>query len=399
MNSEPSHSAEQLGSLLELQRALALEADVDRVLERITSAATSLLHAERATLYVVDDSRQELWSRVLTKSELREIRLPLDGRSLAADVARTGKPLRIDDPYGDPRFDPSVDARTGYRTRSLLVLPITPRGGGGRLGVLQVVNHTDPSDGHDAPFTGEHETLGMALAASAGVALEDVRLSDELALERLRQVRIAEETRHRLARDLHDGVAQTLANAALGIELAQRRAQSDVPAAMAELSTLRERLLEAQRGLRDILFALRPVVLEEEGLASAVGALAQRLDGTAGTRVAARDVSSARRLPLEVEAGAFHVIREAAGNAIKTGRAKAVSIDVRDEPDAVTALVEDDGVGFDVAATLLSYASRGSLGLLQMRESARLIGARLTIDSSPGHGTRVRLRIPARPSA
>ena len=168
---------------------------------------------------------------------------------------------------------------------------------------------------------------------------------------------------------------------------------------MAELSTLRERLLEAQRGLRDILFALRPVVLEEEGLASAVGALAQRLDGTAGTRVAARDVSSARRLPLEVEAGAFHVIREAAGNAIKTGRAKAVSIDVRDEPDAVTALVEDDGVGFDVAATLLSYASRGSLGLLQMRESARLIGARLTIDSSPGHGTRVRLRIPARPSA
>ena len=399
MNSEPSHSAEQLGSLLELQRALALEADVDRVLERITSAATSLLHAERATLYVVDDSRQELLSRVLTKSELREIRLPLDGRSLAADVARTGKPLRIDDPYGDPRFDPSVDARTGYRTRSLLVLPITPRGGGGRLGVLQVVNHTDPSDGHDAPFTGEHETLGMALAASAGVALEYVRLSDELALERLRQVRIAEETRHRLARDLHDGVAQTLANAALGIELAQRRAQSDVPAAMAELSTLRERLLEAQRGLRDILFALRPVVLEEEGLASAVGALAQRLDGTAGTRVAARDVSSARRLPLEVEAGAFHVIREAAGNAIKTGRAKAVSIDVRDEPDAVTALVEDDGVGFDVAATLLSYASRGSLGLLQMRESARLIGARLTIDSSPGHGTRVRLRIPARPSA
>ena len=399
MNSEPSHSAEQLGSLLELQRALALEADVDRGLERITSAATSLLHAERATLYVVDDSRQELWSRVLTKSELREIRLPLDGRSLAADVARTGKPLRIDDPYGDPRFDPSVDARTGYRTRSLLVLPITPRGGGGRLGVLQVVNHTDPSDGHDAPFTGEHETLGMALAASAGVALEYVRLSDELALERLRQVRIAEETRHRLARDLHDGVAQTLANAALGIELAQRRAQSDVPAAMAELSTLRERLLEAQRGLRDILFALRPVVLEEEGLASAVGALAQRLDGTAGTRVAARDVSSARRLPLEVEAGAFHVIREAAGNAIKTGRAKAVSIDVRDEPDAVTALVEDDGVGFDVAATLLSYASRGSLGLLQMRESARLIGARLTIDSSPGHGTRVRLRIPARPSA
>jgi signal transduction histidine kinase len=388
MHSDPAHSAEQLGALLELQRALALEADVDRVLERITSTATTLLEAERATLYVIDDARQELWSRVITKSELREIRLPVDGRSLAAEVARKGAPLRIDDPYGDSRFDPSVDARTGFRTRSLLVLPIAPRGRGGRLGVLQLVNH------HDGPFTREHEALGMALAASAGVALEYVRLTEELARERLRQVRIAEETRHRLARDLHDGVAQTLANAALSIELAQRRAEADVPAAMSELSDLRERLVEAQRGLRDILFALRPVVLEEEGLSSAVRALAERLDGTAGTRVTARDVTSTRRLGLEVEAGTFHVIREAAGNAIKTGRAKTVSIDVKDEKDSVAALVEDDGVGFDVAATLHDYASRGSLGLLQMRESARLIGARLTIDSSPGHGTRVRLRIP-----
>lgn len=388
MHSDPAHSAEQLGALLELQRALALESDIDRVLGLITETATTLLEAERATLYVIDDARQELWSRVLTKSELREIRLPLDGRSLASEVARAGTPLRIDDPYGDARFDASVDARTGFRTRSLLVLPIAPRGGGTRLGVLQLVNH------RDGPFTGDHERLGMALAASAGVALEYVRLTEELALERLRQVRIAEETRHRLARDLHDGVAQTLANAALSIELVQRRAERDVPGAMAELGDLRQRLVDAQHGLRDILFALRPVVLEQEGLASAVRALADRLDGTAGTQVTARDVSSTRRLGLEIEAGTFHVIREAVGNAIKTGRAKVVAIDVKDEKDSVAALVEDDGVGFDVAATLEDYASRGSLGLLQMRESARLIGARLTIDSSPGHGTRVRLRVP-----
>lgn len=398
MHSDPPRSATQLASLLELQRSLALEADIDTVLARITDAARTLLEAERATLYVVDEARQELWSRVLTTSELREIRLPLDGRSLAAEVGRTGTPLRIDDPYSDRRFDASVDARTGFRTRSLLVLPISPRGGGGRLGVLQVVNHIESSVDHrDGPFTREHETLGMALAASAGVALEYVKLTEELARERLRQVRIAEETRHRLARDLHDGVAQTLANAALGIELAQRRAQGDVPGAMEELTALRERLLEAQRGLRDILFALRPVVLEEEGLAAAVRALAQRLDDTAGTQVVARDVSSTHRLPPEMEAGAFHVIREAAGNGIKTGRAKHVFIDVKDEADAVTTLVEDDGVGFDVAATLKDYSSRGSLGMLQMRESARLIGARLTIDSSPGHGTRVRLRIPLPP--
>jgi signal transduction histidine kinase len=379
--------SDQLSALLVLQRDLALESDVDKVLDRITSAAMSMLGAERATLYVVDAGRHELWSRVVTHSEFKELRLPLDGRSLAAEVARSGRPLRITDPYNDPRFDASVDARTGFRTRSLIVLPIDSRARE-RLGVLQAVNQSEGA------FEERHELVGMALSASAGIALEYVRLTNELARERLHQVRIAEETRRRLARDLHDGVAQTLANTALGIEVVQRRAQSDMAGALADLSTLRERVLEAQHGLREILFALRPVVLEEEGLTGAVRALAQRMDGTAGTRVVARHVDATTRLGPEVEAGTFHVVREAVTNAIKTGRAQTVSIDVRDEPKGVSVLVEDDGVGFDVASTLAGYASRGSLGMLQMRESARQIGGRLTIDSSPGHGTRIRLVVP-----
>jgi len=378
----------QLRILLDLQRDLALEADVDKVLVRIADAATQLLGAERATVYVVDSERQELWSRAVTQSELKEIRLPLDGRSLAAEVARTGRTLRVTDPYNDPRFDATVDARTGFRTRSLIVLPIDARSRE-RLGVLQAVNQ------HDGEFEGRHEAIATALAASAGLALEYVRLTEELARERLRQVRIAEETRHRLARDLHDGVAQTLANTAIGIEIAQRRAAIDLPAAIAELGTLRERLVDAEKGLRDILFALRPTVLEEEGLAAAVSALARRVDGTTGTSVTARRMELTRRLASEVEAAIFHVVREAVNNAIKTGRARTVSVDVLDEGNLISAAVEDDGAGFDVGTTLAGYASRGSLGLLQMRESARQIGGRLSIDSSPGHGTRVRIEAPA----
>ena len=385
-----SEVGDQLHALLELQRELALESDIDKVLTRITGAAISMLGAERATLYVVDSERQELWSRVVTQSEFRELRLPLDGRSLAAEVARSGRILRITDPYNDPRFDPSVDARTGFRTRSLIVLPIDSRARE-RLGVLQAVNQRGGS------FEERQEILGTALAASAGIALEYVRLTNELAQERLRHVRIAEETRHRLARDLHDGVAQTLANTALGIEIAQRRAQTDLPGALDELTSVRQRVLDAQHGLRDILFALRPVVLEEEGLTGAVRALAERMDGTAGTRVAPRSVDATQRLPAEIAAGAFHIVREAVTNAIKTGRAKTVSIDVRDGPKIVDVVVEDDGVGFDVAATIAGYASRGSLGMLHMRETSRQIGGRLTIDSSPGHGTRIGLRVPVLP--
>jgi len=381
----PLSEARQLETLLELQRDLALEANVEKVLQRITLAATNMLDAERATLYVVDETRNELWSRAVTEGG--EIHLPLDGRSLAAEVARTGTLLRIDDPYTDPRFDPSVDSRTGFRTRSILVVPIDSRDRR-RLGVLQAVNHTDGS------FRSGDERYAVSLATSAGIALEYVQLSTDLAAERLRVVKVAAEERHRLARDLHDGVAQTLANAALGIELAERRAQQDVPAAIADLEQLRGRLLESQKGLRDILFALRPVVLEDGGLGAAARALAERINGQNGSRVVARRVEADRRFAPEVEAGAFTVIREAANNAIKTGRAPEVSIDVYEDGGAVVAIVEDNGKGFDVADTLQGYASRGSLGLLQMRESARLIGAQLSLDSSPGQGTRVRLRIP-----
>jgi signal transduction histidine kinase len=380
--------AEQLALLLSLQRELALETDIDVVLRRIAEFAVALLDAERAAVYVVDRERSEVWSRILTDSEIREIRLPLDGRGLASVVARGGDVLRIDDPYGDPRFDASIDARTGYRTRSMLVAPIDARDRT-RLGVLQVVNKKG-----DRSFEKSDEQVIRSLASSAGIALEYVALNGQLAQERLRVVKVTEETRHRLARDLHDGVAQTLANTAIGIELAQKRARIDVDAAIGELGKLRERVLDAQKGLRDILFALRPVALTEDGLAAAVRALAERMDGTNGSHVFARNAVSTARLQAEVEAGAFTVLREAANNAVKTGRAKNVALDVTDDATAVIGLVEDDGAGFDVAATLGTYAGRGSLGLLQMREAARLIGAQLSIDSAPGNGTRVRLRIP-----
>ena len=377
----------QLTALLQLQQELALEADIDRVLSRIVATAMQMLDCERATLYVIDRGTNELWSQVLTESELTEIRLPLDGQSLAAEVARTGRLLRIDDPYQDPRFDPSVDARSGYRTRSMLVAPIDARDRR-RLGVLQAVND------REGTFQENDERFIQALAGSAGVAIEYVQLSEELAAERLRVVKVAEEERRRLARDLHDGVAQTMANAAISIELVTRRAAKDVPGALADLVALRTRLVDSQAGLRDILFELRPLALEDGGLAAAIGALANRINGTNGSRVQARRVESERRLAPEVEAGAFTVIREAANNAVKTGRAANVSLDLYEEDGDVVVVVEDDGQGFDVAAVLQSYAKRGSLGLLQMRESARLIGAHLSLDSSPGQGTRVRLLIP-----
>src|SRR5204862_2150372 len=93
---------------------------------------------------------------------VRQIRLPLDGRSLAAEAVRTGQLMRIDAPYDDPRFDPSTDQRTGFRTRSILIAPIDSRDRR-RLGVLQLLNH------HGGAFDESDEEFARALASSAGV--------------------------------------------------------------------------------------------------------------------------------------------------------------------------------------------------------------------------------------
>src|SRR2546428_714489 len=108
----PLSEAQRLETLLDLQRDLALEEDIDKVLWRITLAATHLLDADRATLYLIDRERHEIWSRVLADGgaaglgvgTIDEIRLPLDGRSLAAEVARTGGGFRIAEPHPDPRL-------------------------------------------------------------------------------------------------------------------------------------------------------------------------------------------------------------------------------------------------------------------------------------------------------
>jgi signal transduction histidine kinase len=378
--------ADVLRALLALQRDLALEVDLDRILERIAAAACELLHAERATIYVVDADRGQLWSRVMSGGAMSEIRLPLQGRSLAATVARTGETVLINDAYADERFNSDVDARSGYRTRTLLVLPVDDRDGN-REGVLQAVNSRSTS------FSQSDAELGVALASAAGIALEHVRLHGELREERLRVVRIAEETRHRLARDLHDTIAQTLANGAVSVEVAARRAPQDLQAALGELDGLRRKLLEAHQGLRDILFNLRPVVLETGGLAEATKALAQRLDGTGGVRVAPGRTDARTRLRPEVEAGAFQIVTEAAHNAIKHG-ARRVTLDAYENDGETILRIEDDGAGFDVASVVQRYAKTGSLGLLQIRESARMIGAQLMLDSSPGRGTRVVVGIP-----
>jgi signal transduction histidine kinase len=156
----------------EVSRALSETGDLDALLTLIMAKVTELMDADRSTLYLVTEDGRWLWSKVVQGDERVEIRLEV-GEGIAGWVADTREIVNIPDAYADQRFQPAVDLKSGYRTRSILAVPMLGALGG-LVGVLQVLNKSD------GPFTQPDEELLMALASQAAIAIENARLYHSL---------------------------------------------------------------------------------------------------------------------------------------------------------------------------------------------------------------------------
>src|SRR5437588_5041349 len=162
----------KLDLILDVTRRLMSITDLDALLRAMATGPTQLRDADRATIFIVDRERAEVWSKVALGTGAGEIRQPI-GVGIAGTVAATGETINIADAYEDPRFNPEPDHRTGYRTKTLLTFPMT--GQNGRvIGVFQVVN----KNGGGAFSTDDEDTLS-SLGASAAVAVENAQLVAE----------------------------------------------------------------------------------------------------------------------------------------------------------------------------------------------------------------------------
>lgn len=173
---EPHRSSEEtrvgsLTRLLDVAVRLGEEHDIDRILTIATQGVCDAVGCERASLFLADHDTQELCTRVVTELEIAEIRHPFD-RGVIGWVATSQELLVVADPHQDPRWDPSVDRKTGYRTRNILATPILSMPDRRLLGVLQLLNKHDGFDELD-------EQLVQAFAAHVALALERRRLEDE----------------------------------------------------------------------------------------------------------------------------------------------------------------------------------------------------------------------------
>lgn len=167
--SETSVKTRQLTLLLEVSKALASQVRLDDLLRTIIGKTTEVLDAERATLFLYDQARDELWSKTTDQLEIKEIRFPA-GVGIAGDVARTRAVANITDAYADARFNPEFDKQTGYRTRSILCMPLIG-GDDALIGVIQVLNKKSQRG-----FDREDESLLAGLNAHVAVALQRAQL-------------------------------------------------------------------------------------------------------------------------------------------------------------------------------------------------------------------------------
>jgi len=159
--------------MLEVTHDLAGEIEIDVLISRIMSSATLLLDADRSTLLLYDEKKNELWSRFAEELEIKEIRLSAS-EGIAGAVFREGNAINLADAYDDPRFNRSVDKATGYRTKSMLALPVLGKKGQ-RIGVVQVLNKHNGK-----PFSTKDEIRLRAFAAEVGISLDNSRLFDEV---------------------------------------------------------------------------------------------------------------------------------------------------------------------------------------------------------------------------
>jgi adenylate cyclase len=164
--------ARKFAILLDVMNSLTAERNLDTLLQKIMQKTSEVMEADRSTLFLLDEAKQEIWSKVAQGAAMKEIRVPL-GAGIAGHVAQTGETVNIPDAYQDPRFNPEVDRRTGYHTRTILCMPMkSPEGK--ILGVIQVLNK------QHGVFTPEDEELLDALESQAAIAIENAMLIEDI---------------------------------------------------------------------------------------------------------------------------------------------------------------------------------------------------------------------------
>jgi len=368
--------AEQFRVIGEVGRRITSILAIDELLDEIVRLVKETLGYYLVGIGLIEGDEVVVQAGSGPFSDARDflpVRLKLGEVGVVNWVAQSGEPLLVPDVTQEPRYYLFPQAS---ETRSELAVPLRTKEG--VIGVLDV-----QSDRLNA-FDEVDLMVLQSLADQAAVTIENARL-----YQQARQLAVVEE-RNRLARDLHDSVTQSLYGVTLFAEAADRLlVAGDTSLAAEHMRELRLTAQESLQEMRLLIFELRPLILEEHGLAAALQARLEAVEGRSGLEAAFTVEGDDEHLAAEVEDGLYRIAQEALNNILKHAHARHISVYLRWEPFPMVLEVADDGVGFDPTVA----RQQGGLGLQGMDERAAQLGARLSIQSQAGEGTRVRVEV------
>jgi len=244
-------------------------------------------------------------------------------------------------------------------------------------------------------FSQDRIEILEAVAQQSMIALQNAKLYSDLEQEKERIAEIQEEARHKLARDLHDGPTQSIGAIAMRVNFARRLVQRDPNQAADELFKIEELARRTTKEIRQMLFTLRPLVLESEGLVQALRQLSEKMEENHGQNVVIETKDEvADDLEMGKQGVIFFIVEEAANNARKHANADHIWVRMLRKGDLLHLEIEDDGRGFDLERVQSNYEQRGSLGMVNLHERTELVNGIIKIDSKPGRGTKVKVVIP-----
>ncbi len=353
-----------------------MELVVEEVSRLVDSTGVSLLMLEGETL------KMAAHRGPLPASTAEQVRVAVNDPGLRSMLLTNPAPLVLSDVQMESQQAEAVRRAGGalldqsQALRSIMWIPLVVKqkliGGLG-------IGHREPDK-----YTERDAGLVQAIASQAAVAMENARL-----YEQAHELAVMHE-RQRLARELHDSVTQSLYSLSLMAEAARRLvAAGNKDRGMGYLVRIGESAQQVLKEMRLLVYELRPLMLERDGLASALKQRLETVEGRAGVETKLV-VEGAGLLPEHIETELYRIAQEALNNSLKHSNATSVAITLQTGRDPVSLTVIDNGRGFAAE----EIADKGGLGLVSMQERAQRLGGRVEVESAPGEGVSITVTIP-----
>lgn len=381
--SEARAYRDQMRALYEVAYTLSTTMNYQSVLDSLLNESRKLVPYHSAAVLLSTGEPDELYIAAAYGLQPADLQQRVSvGEGTLRTVLRSGDATTIN----DISKEAEIQTITAFRTnRSACLIPL--RAALRSYGMMVVVSANKQRL--------SEEQIGMLTALSnyAIIALHNAQLVSDLRDERNKLLSKEEEVRHQLARDLHDGPAQALAAIAMNTEFIKRLLERDPDRVLMELEKLGALARRTTHEVRTLLFELRPLVLETQGLDTTLRQYFTRLDAR-GAEIIVESEPISTDIDTKTEGTLFNIIQEAVNNAIKHAEAKHIWVRLKHTSQMLEAMVEDDGRGFDMKRVLNSYEQRNSFGLLNIEERAKLVNGSAELHSTPGEGTTVRVVVP-----